>query len=346
MSLFSSTSARHVRHVLVRFLSQPPAAAKLPYSKPSLHQYHQHHIPSPRAHRQSSRWRPPSPSSSSSHQQQANILSSHPSYTTPTNEHQRQQQDSSTRQRLLISYHDLEHALERRGLRSVRAVLTAALILSGAIGLAWPRIKQWGAEEGAEVAAASLEHEQLQTKFSSMVHDVLNDPETVSTVETLLKNAVTELFKDEEFTDFATEWTAYVMQQALMTDAVIDKGTEYVSDVFAKDDSVVSAKEFLTDAVTRLVADEVVQDTVSSNFWSGIRASMIGRRRPSPSNKTDAVITDVSKNKDDISNNKTTTVSAASSTATSSAIIDSALSDSETEISPNQTIDISTPKPK
>lgn len=164
----------------------------------------------------------------------------------------------------MISYHDLEQALERRGLRSVRVVLTAVLGLAAAIGLAWPRIKQWGAVEGAEVAAASLEDEQLQAKINGMVQNVLNDEATLHHVESLLKKAVTNLLHDEEFTATSVEWTGEVLYNAILKDALIERGTEYVAEVFGRDDSVSAAESLMADAVKRTVSDELVQDSVAS----------------------------------------------------------------------------------
>lgn len=168
------------------------------------------------------------------------------------------------RHRLLLSYHDLERALERRGLKGARVLLAVAAATAIGLGLAWPRIKQWGAVEGAEVAAASLEHEQLQAKAVAMLHDVLTDPGTGTQVERVLKLAVQNLFKDVEFTDWAVDWTAQVFSDALLRDNVVQRGTEYVGVVLAHEDSMTSAEQFLSDAVKRLVADEAVQDTVAS----------------------------------------------------------------------------------
>lgn len=164
----------------------------------------------------------------------------------------------------MISYHDLEQALERRGLRSVRVVLAAVFGLAAAIGLAWPKIKQWGAVEGAEVAAASLEDEQLQAKINGMVQNVLNDEATLQHVESLLKKAVTNLLHDEEFTATSVEWTGEVLYNAILQDALIERGTEYVAEVFGRDDSVSAAESLMADAVKRTVSDEVVQDSVAS----------------------------------------------------------------------------------
>lgn len=164
----------------------------------------------------------------------------------------------------MISYHDLEKALEKRGLRSVRVVLSAIVGLAAMGVLAWPKIKQWGAVEGAEVAAASLEDEQLQSKFNEMVKNVLNDEETLKQAETLLKNAVSNLLKDEGFTATAIDWTADVLYAAILRDELIERGTEYVAEVFDRDESVASAEQFLSDAVTRIANDESVQDSVAS----------------------------------------------------------------------------------
>lgn len=171
---------------------------------------------------------------------------------------------TESRARLFITYHDLERALERRGVKNVRTVLLAGGLLAVSVGLAWPSIKQWGAVEGAEVAAATLEHEQLQAKALRMVQEVLTDASTQEQVEKLLKGAVVNLLHDEQFTDYAVDWTARVLSDALLRDALMQYGTEYVGNVLAHDDSVVSVQQLLTEAVTRVVADETIQDNVAS----------------------------------------------------------------------------------
>lgn len=171
---------------------------------------------------------------------------------------------SDTRGRLLISYHDLERALERRGLKNVRALIAAVGAVIVALGLAWPKIKQWGAMEGAEVAAASLEQEQLQAKAVAMVQEVLTDDRTARQVEKLLKGAVGNLFNDDEFTQWAVDWTSEVFAQALLRENVVETGTEYVSTVLKDEASLQTAEGFLGEAVKRLVADQVVQDQVAS----------------------------------------------------------------------------------
>lgn len=170
----------------------------------------------------------------------------------------------SAGQRLLISYHDLEEALERRGVRGVRFVLAFICAVAAGIGVAWPRIKQWGAVEGAEVAAASLEDEQLQAKISGMVRDVLQDADTVKHVEQLLKVAIANILRDPEMTATATEWTADVLYEAVMKEALVKRGTQYVSAVLNEQESVDAAESFLADSVKAMVKDEKVQDSVAS----------------------------------------------------------------------------------
>lgn len=179
----------------------------------------------------------------------------------------------------MLSYHDLERALERRGLKSGRALLVGVAATGLAVALAWPRIKQWGAAEGAEVAAASLEQQQLQERFSVMVHEVLADPRTGEQVEQLLKAAVLALFEDEYFNDKAVEWTAKVLSEALLWDSVRDRGAEYVQSVLADDESKESAYNYLSEAVSTIVADSQIQDAVATGIWSGVRATFIGRRK-------------------------------------------------------------------
>lgn len=118
--------------------------------------------------------------------------------------------------------------------------------------------------EGAEVAAASLEQEQLQAKVVTMVQEVLTDDRTARQVETLLKGAVGNLFNDEEFTQWAIDWTSEVFAEALLRKNVVETGTAYVGTVLNDDSSVQTAEVFLGEAVKRLVADQVVQDQVAA----------------------------------------------------------------------------------
>ena len=227
--------------------------------------------PSPHLyHRQNPRWRPRAAATSSTNSSRA---------TSETTSSSNASLYSDPRNRLLLSYHDLERALEKRGLKSVRALLAGIGITSIAVALAWPRIKQWGAAEGAEVAAASLEQQQLQERFSNMVHEVLADPRTGEQVEQLLKAAVISLFQDEYFNAKAVEWTAKVFGEALMWDSVREKGTDYVQSVLADDSSKESAYSYLSQAISDVVADTDIQDAVATSIWSGVRASVIGRRK-------------------------------------------------------------------
>lgn len=116
--------------------------------------------------------------------------------------------------------------------------------------------------EGAEVAAATLEKEQLQAKASAMLHEVLADPKTGVQVEALLKGATIALFRDEEFTEQAVEWTAKVLADALKWEEVRQQGSAYITSVFEDPESKRSAYEYLSAAISDVVADEKVQDTV------------------------------------------------------------------------------------
>lgn len=116
--------------------------------------------------------------------------------------------------------------------------------------------------EGAEVAAATLEKEQLQAKASAMLHEVLADPKTGVQVEALLKGATIALFRDEQFTERAVEWAAKVLADALKWEEVKQQGSAYVTSVFEDPESKRSAFEYLSAAINEVVADERVQDNV------------------------------------------------------------------------------------
>lgn len=220
----------------------------------------------PSAHRQSSRWRPLGAAASNAHAAHMPHAEAEATGEAAASGASSSSSSSSSdaRMRLLISYHDLERALERRGVNKARAALAAFAGLVVAVGLMWPRIKQWGAVEGAEVAAASLEHEQLQTKAMAMVREVLTDPRTALQVEALLNVAVTNLLNDAEFTEWAVDWTARVLSDALMRDALVQYGTQYVVNVLSHDDCLQDVQRFLSNAVNRAVDDETLQDKVAS----------------------------------------------------------------------------------
>lgn len=203
----------------------------------------------PPPHRQSPSWRaPPVWNLRHAHQPRTAAAPSRTPRDTPS-------------QRLLLSYHDLERALERRGLNTARVLLLSAMAAAAGFGLAWPRIKKWGAVEGAEVAVASLETERLQQRAVGMVRDVLADRRTGKQVERLLKEAVVGLFGDEEFMARSVEWTASVLVEALSKEEVLSSGERYLENVVKERRE--SVEEVLTQVVANVAANEAVQDTVA-----------------------------------------------------------------------------------
>lgn len=243
----SSPSFRNFTRLTVRHFSQsaPQPVRRASPSAPSDHQSALRR--SKLVHRQSSKWRIPNATPSASRSADAST----------------DRIPESRGARLLISYHDLERALQKRGLNTVRVILIGGAATLLAVGLAWPRIKQWGAVEGAEVAAATLETEHLQSKASAMLHEVLADAKTGVQVEGLLKGAVIGLFEDEEFTERAVEWTGKVLGEALKWEEVRHQGTAYITSVFEDPESKQSAREYLSAAIGDVVADEKVQDNVA-----------------------------------------------------------------------------------
>lgn len=198
------------------------------------------------AHRQSTKWRTPSTSAKPSTKPN----------TPPVTE--------SRSARLIVSYHDLERALQARGLNTARVFFMSAAAVAIAVGFSWPKIKKWGAVEGAEVAAASLEREELQMKASAMLQEVLKDPKTAEQVEGMLRGVVTNMLEDKEFYDRMVTWTAAVFKDMLTWDEVRAAGTAYVTSVLEDPQSKKSAEEYLAQSVQKVAADEVVQDSVAS----------------------------------------------------------------------------------
>ncbi len=164
---------------------------------------------------------------------------------------------------MFLSYHDLELALERRGLNAVRVLLTAAGALVVGIGLMWPRIKRWGAAEGAEVAAASLQQEELKMHATALVNALIAEPKTTRQVESMLKTALLALLEDEEIKREATKWTSDVFAEAMMWPGVLAKGTEYVESVLKDPKSIDYAYDYFSTAAQLTANDEKVQDAVS-----------------------------------------------------------------------------------
>ncbi|CAN8069847.1 unnamed protein product [Agarophyton chilense] len=183
------------------------------------------------------------------------------------------------RGRLLLSYHDLERALERRGLNRVRVAIGGGLAVVVLMAVCWPRIKRWGAAEGAEVAAASLQEQQVQAQAGHTLRAVLQDPGTGEEVRMVLRSAVLDLLEDEEVTTRATRWAARVLSDAVMTDEMREVGERYVGAVLSADDSREMARMYVGDAVSAVAGSEVIQDVVASSIWAGVRASVVGRRR-------------------------------------------------------------------
>lgn len=199
-------------------------------------------------HRQSPRWPPTPPWNQRQTHQPRTAATPPPPPGTPA-------------QRLQLSYHDLERALERRGLNTVRVLLLSSLAAAAGFGLAWPRIKRWGAVEGAEVAAASLETERLQQRALGMVREVLTDERTGRQVERVIKEAAVGVLRDNEFKASAVEWCAAVLAEALRWEEVRDEGERYLGAVVEGGRERV--EEVLAEVVANVARDENVQDKVA-----------------------------------------------------------------------------------
>lgn len=165
---------------------------------------------------------------------------------------------------MLLSYADLERALERRGLTAVRFLLGLAGGLTVFLGLMWPRIKRWGGAQGAEVAAASLQQEELKSHAAALVNALLADPRTTQQVETMLKQALVGILADPDVKLQASRWAADVMEEAMMWPGVVRKGTEYVETVLADEQSVENAYGYFAKAAEMTVRDDKVLDAASS----------------------------------------------------------------------------------
>lgn len=169
--------------------------------------------------------------------------------------------------------------MERRGFDTARVLIGGGILAVAGLALSWPRIKRWGAAEGAEVAAASLQQQQLQMQAAVMVRELLQDQETGVHVQDLMKQAVFGLLEDKEFYDRIVVWTMEVLTEALTWDSLQKEGTGYLKAVFEDESSKESARAYLSDAVKSVVEDEKMQDTVANGLWSGFRASILGRRK-------------------------------------------------------------------
>ena len=164
---------------------------------------------------------------------------------------------------ILLSYQDLERALEKRGLNAVRVLFGAAAAFTVALGLMWPRIKKWGAVEGAEVAAASLQQEELKLHAAALVNALLSEPGTAKQMEKLLKDAVLGLFQDDQVKTRATEWTSALLADAVLYPAVIQRGTDYVQKVLSDESSREAGHEYVSQAAQRAAYDAEVQNAAS-----------------------------------------------------------------------------------
>lgn len=171
---------------------------------------------------------------------------------------------------MFLSYHDLELALERRGLSVLRFFLGIASTLAIGIGLMWPRIKRWGAAEGAEVAAASLQQDELKEHATALVNALIAEPQTTRNVEEVMKGVMKSLFNDKELKEEMTKYFAEVMSEAMMWPGVIEKGNSYVETVLADEKSIENAHMYFSTAAQRTVNDDSVLNAVtnvSSNFF-------------------------------------------------------------------------------
>lgn len=165
---------------------------------------------------------------------------------------------------MFLSYHDLELALERRGLSVLRFLLGVAGTVAVGVGLMWPRIKRWGAAEGAEVAAASLQQQELKEHATALVNALIAEPKTTKNVEEVMKGVMRSVLQDEEMKHELTKYFAQVMSEAMMWPGVIAKGNEYVQSVLANEESIENARTYVTTVAQQTANDDTVLNAVSN----------------------------------------------------------------------------------
>lgn len=175
-----------------------------------------------------------------------------------------------------ISYTDLERALERRGLTFLRVAIAGFAGLGCISVLMWPRIKRWGAAEGAEVAAASLQQEELKAHAAALVSALIADPSTAAHAEAVLKGVLTEVLADPELKGALTAYMADVMSEALMWPKVLEQGNTYVDTVLSDEASIAAATQYFSEAAQRTADDEAVRTAASRAMWGSLRSFFWG----------------------------------------------------------------------
>lgn len=182
-----------------------------------------------------------------------------------------------------LTYHDLEHALERRGLSMLRFILGVAGTFLCGTALMWPRIKRWGAAEGTEIALTSLQAEELKEHASSLVNTLITEEETGKNVQVALKAAVQNLMRDEELKLQMTQYMAQVMIDAMSWDNVLSSGNNYVENVLKDEASINSAHKYFSTAAQRTAEDHDVVNAASRAIWSSIKGLFVSRKPAPPS---------------------------------------------------------------
>lgn len=170
-----------------------------------------------------------------------------------------------------LTYHDLERALERRGLSVLRFLMGMGAVLATGTALMWPRIKRWGAAEGAEVAAQSLQADELKVHAAALINALINEPSTMRNLEDALKSSVTNLLDDAELKHALTSYMADVMAEAILWPKVLERGNMFVGNMMENEESIENAKVYFSKAAQRAVADTDVQDAASRALWSSVK---------------------------------------------------------------------------
>ena len=166
----------------------------------------------------------------------------------------------------------------------LRFLLGIGAAIAAGTAFMWPRIKRWGAAEGAEVAAQSLQADELKVHAAALIHALINEPSTTKNVEEAMKAAMSSLMKDPELKEELTQYMADVMADAMLWPKVLAKGNEYVDNVLNNEESIENATKYFSAAAQRTVADTEVQDAASRALWSSVKGIFV-RNTPATTTK-------------------------------------------------------------
>ncbi|KAK4534208.1 hypothetical protein CDCA_CDCA01G0233 [Cyanidium caldarium] len=183
----------------------------------------------------------------------------------------------------------LELALERRGYNLVRITSLWLSVFAVGVVLYWNRFLEWGSEQGAGVASRTLEDELVKLKahqlaaelVQQLIHDertfqefltlllnVLNSEQSVTTVRSQLHRITSSLLADERLREQFTEMLA----SAITSESVKRSALQLTNFVLENEHVRQRARELSTNVLEN--AD--VQREAGALAWAAFKSGFLG----------------------------------------------------------------------